>query len=103
MNMNDIQYIAEIARQGSINKAAKELFVSQPSLSKCIHKIEKEFDIEIFRRSKGSTVKLTEDGGYFVEMAEWRPKSVLRKRWKNTAAAAVPPLYLAPPAREATI
>lgn len=70
MNMNDIQYIAEIARQGSINKAAKELFVSQPSLSKCIHKIEKEFDIEIFRRSKGSTVKLTEDGGYFVEMAE---------------------------------
>lgn len=78
MNLNDIQYITEIAKSGSINKAAKELFVSQPSLSKCIRKVEKEFNVEIFQRSKGSTMKLTREGECFVEMAE----RMLDARWK---------------------
>lgn len=46
---------------GSISKAAKELFISQPAVSKSISKLEKELDILLFyRNSRGVT--LTEEG-----------------------------------------
>lgn len=69
MNIQDLEYIAAIADFGSISKAAKELFVAQPSLSKCVRKLEREFDIIIFERTKGITVKLTPEGALFLEMA----------------------------------
>ena len=69
MNIQDIEYITEIAESGSIGKAAEKLHVSQPSLSKCIRKIEKEYGITLFTRVKGVSAKLTPEGGYFLEMA----------------------------------
>lgn len=51
----------KVAETSSMNKAAEELFMSQPNLSKAIRNLEKELDIKIFdRTNKG--VKLTEDG-----------------------------------------
>ncbi|MDO4194362.1 MAG: LysR family transcriptional regulator [Erysipelotrichaceae bacterium] len=70
MNIQDIEYITEIAESGSIGKAAEKLHVSQPSLSKCIRKIEQEYGIPLFTRVKGVAVKLTPEGGYFLEMAK---------------------------------
>ena len=46
MNFRDVEYIVKIAECGSINKAARELYVAQPSLSKCIKKVEDEYDIQ---------------------------------------------------------
>ena len=70
MNIQDLHYISEIAESGSIGKAAEKLHVSQPSLSKCIRKIEQEYGIILFTRVKGVSAKLTPEGGYFLEMAK---------------------------------
>ena len=70
MNIQDIQYITDIAAAGSIGKAANKLHVAQPSLSKCIQKIEKEYNITLFTRVKGVSVKLTPEGELFIKMAD---------------------------------
>ena len=61
MNILYLKYAVEVARIGSINKAAEELFVAQPNLSRAIKELEKELGITVFdRNSKGMT--LTPDG-----------------------------------------
>ena len=37
MNLTDLHYVVEIDKSGSISKAAKELYVAQPNLSKAIN------------------------------------------------------------------
>lgn len=69
MKIQDLQYITEIAEAGSIGKAANKLYVAQPSLSKCIQKIEREYGITLFKRVKGVSVRLTPEGELFVGMA----------------------------------
>ena len=50
MNIKDFEYIAEIAAQESISKAAARLYLSQPTLTKFLKKIEAEFDTPLFYR-----------------------------------------------------
>ena len=69
MNFRDVEYIVKIAECGSINKAARELYVAQPSLSKCIKKVEDEYDIQLFYRNPGSSISLTVAGQAFLDMA----------------------------------
>ena len=65
MTFSQLNYILEVSRCGSINKAASKLFVSQSSLSNSIHELEKELDIVIFSRStKG--IELTAEGSEFL-------------------------------------
>ena len=40
MNLTDLHYVVEIDKSGSISKAAKELYVAQPNLSKAIKNLE---------------------------------------------------------------
>ena len=70
MNFRDVEYIVKIAECGSINKAARELYVAQPSLSKCIKKVEDEYDIQLFYRNPGSSISLTVAGQAFLDMAK---------------------------------
>ena len=57
-----------IADKGSINEAAKSLFISQPSLSNSIKELEQELQITIFvRTNRGMT--LTNDGYEFIGYA----------------------------------
>ena len=51
MNLTDLEFVIAVERHGSISKAAKELFVAQPNLSKVIRTLEKEFGIVIFERT----------------------------------------------------
>lgn len=68
LNLYALEYISEVARTGSISKAAQNLFLSQPHLSNTIRSVEKELGVQLFRRSaKGMT--LTEEGRIFVEEA----------------------------------
>ncbi len=61
MTLQQMKYIITIVRCGSITEAAKQLFISQPSLSNAVKDVEKETGIKIFQRSvKGIT--LTSDG-----------------------------------------
>lgn len=65
MKLHQLRYVFEVARCGSINEAAKKLYITQPSLSTAIKELEEEFDIEIFLRSaKG--VSLTTEGIDFL-------------------------------------
>ncbi|MGG1677182.1 LysR family transcriptional regulator [Neobacillus sp. NRS-1170] len=56
MHFEQLQYIAEIGKQGSIITAAEKLHVSPPAISKSISKLEKELGIQIFKRSKTGMV-----------------------------------------------
>ena len=61
--MNDIEYryFYEVARTLNFNQAAENLFITQPALSRCISKIEQEYGVPMFIRSK-RRVQLTEAG-----------------------------------------
>lgn len=68
MNLLHLKYAVEVAKTKSINKAAENLFMSQPNLSRAIKELEEELGIEIFKRtSKGITV--TDEGEEFLQYA----------------------------------
>ncbi|MDD3172699.1 MAG: LysR family transcriptional regulator [Herbinix sp.] len=65
MNIQELKYVAEIARTGSMTQAAANLYMNQPNLSKSIIALEKELGITIFRRSSKG-VSLTKEGNDFL-------------------------------------
>ncbi len=68
MTLQQLKYVIEVVNCGSINEAAKKLFISQPSLSNAIKDLEAEIGIEIFLRSaKGITLSI--DGSEFLGYA----------------------------------
>ena len=70
MNIEDVRYISEIAKQKSISRAAETLLIAQPALCKRVKKVEAEYDIKIFNRTMGSNLSITEEGQLFLDMAE---------------------------------
>ncbi len=60
-------YIYEIYKQGSFTKAAKKLYISQPSISAMVKKAEQKLGFSIF--VKGTAV-LTEEGSLYIAMIE---------------------------------
>ena len=68
MTVQQLKYILKVAEVGSINEAAKLLFISQPSLSNSIKETEKEAGITIFLRSR-TGITLTKDGAEFLGYA----------------------------------
>ena len=65
LNILHMKYAVEIARTGSISKAAETLFIAQPNLSRCIKELENDLGITIFERSfKG--MSLTPEGEEFI-------------------------------------
>ena len=69
MTIQQCKYVLGIAKTGSFNEAAKQLFVAQSSLSSSVKLLEQELGIRIFERSKNG-VFLTADGAEFVRYAE---------------------------------
>ena len=68
MTMQQLLYALTIAGEGSINKAAESLFVSQPTLTSAVKELENELGFQIFIRSnKGVTT--TNDGLDFLSNA----------------------------------
>lgn len=65
MTFNQLSFIVEIARCGSINKAAENLFISQSNISNSVKELENELDIRIFDRTNRG-VQLTEKGKEFL-------------------------------------
>lgn len=64
-----MNFIVEIAEKGSISKAAQELFVSQPYLSRIVKEVEAQLDIIIFNRTNQG-ITLTKEGIEFVKKAK---------------------------------
>lgn len=65
MTNNQIKYMIEVARTGSVNQAARNLFISQSALSNAIMSVEQEFGRKIFNRSSRG-VTLTPFGKLFI-------------------------------------
>ncbi len=60
-NLSLYKVFYTVANAGNISKAAAELFISQPAISKSIRKLEQSLDVTLFsRNSRG--VQLTEEG-----------------------------------------
>ncbi|MDO4169315.1 MAG: LysR family transcriptional regulator [Lachnospiraceae bacterium] len=68
MTLAQLKYAITIADVKSMNKVARKLYISQPSLSASIKSLEEELGIEIFRRSNRG-VSLTPDGEEFIGYA----------------------------------
>lgn len=64
MELLQLKYFAEIARLGSVTKAANELHVSQPSLSQTMRRLECELGVKLFEK-EGRMLKLTVQGQKF--------------------------------------
>ena len=68
MTLQQLRYVVTIAEIGTISKAAEELFVSQPSLTKALKELEKEMQITIFDRTiKG--IHVSREGEIFLGYA----------------------------------
>ena len=68
MTLQQLRYVVTIAEIGTISKAAEELFVSQPSLTKALKELEKEMQITIFdRTNKG--IHVSREGEIFLGYA----------------------------------
>lgn len=68
MTLQQLIYSVKIAETKSMNKAAAELFISQPALSSAIHDLEEELNIEIFIRNQRGVIVTTE-GENFLSYA----------------------------------
>lgn len=68
MTLQQLLYAIKIAETKSMNKAASELFVSQPALSSAIRELEAELSIEIFIRNQRGIIVSTE-GENFLQYA----------------------------------
>jgi len=68
MTLQQLKYVLEVNKRGSMNEAAKHLFISQPSLSNAVKELEKELSITIFDRSNKG-ISLTQEGVEFLSYA----------------------------------
>ena len=60
-NLSSYRIFYAVANTGNISKAAKELYISQPAISKSIQKLEENIGIKLFDRSSRG-VSLTPEG-----------------------------------------
>lgn len=68
MTLQQLKYALTIADCGSMNEAAKQLFISQPSLSETMKELETEIGFDIFLRSNRGIV-ITPEGEEFLGYA----------------------------------
>ena len=73
MTLTQLKYAITVANASSMNEAARNLFISQPSLSTAIRELEDEIGLELFRRSNRG-ISITPEGeeflGYARQMVE---------------------------------
>jgi len=85
LRIQQLQYLEKIAETGSMNEAAKQLFISQPSLTQAIKELETEYQIQLFYRSK-TGMTLTNEGREFINYTRGILDQVnlLNAKFKNT-------------------
>ena len=85
ITLQQLKYVIEVSRSRSISKAAKNLFISQPSLSNAIKELENEIGIAIFLRTNKGIILTTEGSeflGYARQVVE--QAALLENRYSNT-------------------
>ncbi len=100
MNLNQLYYFKTVAKLEHFRNAAKELHISQPSLSHSISSLEEELGTKLFEK-QGRCVKLTKYGKIFLNYVE-KSLDTLElgekklKRFTSTTKGNVDIAYVAP-------
>ena len=68
MNYSELHYILCIAKHQNLTRAAQELYISQPTLTKHLQKLEREMGAKLFSRN-GNTYVPTYTGRKYMEYA----------------------------------
>lgn len=86
MTILHMKYAVEVAKAGSLNKAAQTLLIAQPNLSRSIKELEGELGITIFDRSARG-MRLTPEGEEFIGYAQniLRQLDQVENMYKKTA------------------
>ena len=69
MTLNELRYIVAVARERHFGRAAEACFISQPTLSVAVKKLEEELGLSLFERRKGE-VSVTPVGERIVAQAQ---------------------------------
>ena len=69
MTLTELRYVVAVARERHFGHAARSCFVSQPTLSVAIKKLEQELGVALFERAPGE-VSVTPVGQQVVEQAQ---------------------------------
>lgn len=69
MTLNELRYVVAVARERHFGRAAEACFVSQPTLSVAVKKLEDELGVSLFERGAGE-VTVTAVGGQIVAQAQ---------------------------------
>lgn len=95
MNTQQIQYVLTLAQERSFSKAAKRLFITQPSLSRYIIALEEQLGCRLFDRSS-SPITLTREGELYVSAASRisEIQRTLEENLKESASQEKMPLRL---------
>ena len=89
MTLTELRYVVAVARERHFGKAAEACFVSQPTLSVAVKKLEEELGLMLFERGPGE-VSITPAGQKIVEQAQRVLEEAARVR--EIAAAGRDPL-----------
>ncbi len=89
MTLTELRYIVAVARERHFGRAAETCFVSQPTLSVAVKKLEEELGVTLFERGPGE-VSVTPAGRKIVEQAQRVLEEASRIR--EIAAAGKDPL-----------
>ena len=91
MTFQQLTYVVEISKCGSINKAAHKLFLSQSGISTAVRELEEELGIRFFVRSNRG-VEFTPEGkeflGYAVSLLEQKQR--IERLYGEARATAAP-------------
>ena len=107
MNLKQLEAFVQIADNGSFSKAAKDLFLTQPTISAHISALEKELNTRLFVRNT-KEVRLSDSGTVLFDYA--KQMVVLQKKIEDSfavreenaqqcitiAASTIPAQYLLP-------
>lgn len=85
MELKKIQYFLRIVDEGSLSKAAQSLYLTQPTLSRFLEKLEDEVGTALFSRSKNNALVLTEAGKTYLQTARR-----IDKLWRDLDAQLAP-------------
>lgn len=69
LNVDGFYHAIAVAREGSFNRAAEVLGLSQSAISRSIQSLESAYGLQLFKRAKMGT-KVTKDGAAFLKIAE---------------------------------
>lgn len=82
MRLEQLKYLIEVANCKSINKAAQNLYITQPALSIAINSLEEELQYPLLKRTKKG-VLLTEDGARVLQEAQMVLNTSRIGTWPN--------------------